>query len=183
MREGVERKRKFVGDVLWPFLKENTITVREAKMFCRVVINDVQSTFNEGMKAPLSTLKLEEKFDKEDSKGTIVYRKFIELFKDVPINETLELVDGLPNAIDAGLQFEDRDRALTELEYADGVLTAKKGNAVDGLLKETPICNDFRMLGDGTWVAYSMKYDDAEHVIRANGATLSEALINLRAKL
>lgn len=176
-----KRKRSFVADVLWPLLKEKTKTVNQAKMFCKVIQNDVLATFNGGMNAPLSSLKLEQKFANETDEGAEAYRAFLEAFKDVPINETMELLDGMPNAIDAALQYEDRSRSLDELEFKDGTILAQKRPTFQELLVKTPDCIDFRMLiGNGKWWAYSKALDGGKgNSFRAEGDTIYDALFNL----
>lgn len=183
-RQQVERKRAFVNDVLWPLLVSQCKTVREAKMFCKVAINDIQSTFNKGMTEPLSTLKLDEKFKDETGQGAEAYRAFAAAFKDTAINETLELLDGMPNAIDAGLQYEDRDRELSGLDFKDGTILPKTSKSFERLLAETALCNDFRQLGDGTWISYSVKIiPDTNSVYTGRGPTIRHALEDLNKTL
>lgn len=43
------------------------------------------------------------------------------------------------------------------------------------LLGETPECIEFRRMGDGTWMSYSIKTD-----VRASGNGIREALENLK---
>lgn len=182
-KQEVERKRTFITEVLFPLLKEHTKTVREAKMFCKVVINDIQSTFNQGMKAPLSSLKLEEKFEKETDSGADAYRAVADAFADVSIAESLELLDGMPNAIDASINQENTNRPISDFDFKDGsFLPAPRKDPFFELLADTPLCNDFRQLADGSWVAYSTKMD-GDQAIRASGPNMAEALINLKAKL
>lgn len=181
-KQETARKRKFVEEVLFPLLQEHTKSVREAKMFCKVIQNDILTTFNEGMRAPLSTLKIEQKFEKDNREGATAVRALVKAFKDTPINETLELLDGMPNAIDAALTYEDRDRLMKDLAFHDGIITATNEN-FDKLLKETPECNDFRQLADGTWVAYSKKVVHGGITIHTQGETIYEALKNLHEAL
>lgn len=55
----------------------------------------------------------------------------------------------------------------------------------EALLEDTPECNDFRMLNDGsrTWFAYSTRLDKEGQAIRASGKSIHEALRNLRENL
>lgn len=51
------------------------------------------------------------------------------------------------------------------------------------LLFETPACNDFRMLTNGNWVAYSTKAGEDGGAIRGTGISIRAALEDLREKL
>lgn len=51
------------------------------------------------------------------------------------------------------------------------------------LLIATPECNDFRRLGDDTWIAYSTRMDSDHLAIRCNAPTIREALEGLIEKL
>lgn len=51
------------------------------------------------------------------------------------------------------------------------------------LLGETPECNEFRRMGDGKWMAYSIKQDSNGVDIRAEGYGIREALEELNKKL
>lgn len=123
-----QRKRTFVGEHFYPMLLAHLKTVTQAKNFCKVVQNDIHSTFNQGMSKPLKDLNMNERFkDMKENEATKAYTAVLEIFKDMPVNEVLELLDGMPNAIDAALTAKDRDRALTDLEWNDGSLTVKNG--------------------------------------------------------
>lgn len=51
------------------------------------------------------------------------------------------------------------------------------------VLFDTPLCNDFRRLADGSWVAYSTKADEDGTAIRHNAPSIREALEGLQEKL
>jgi xanthine dehydrogenase molybdopterin-binding subunit B len=51
------------------------------------------------------------------------------------------------------------------------------------LLFDTPECNDFRRLADGSWVAYSTRADENGQAIRHAAPTIREALEGIQAKL
>lgn len=175
------RKRKFVSDVLFPFLKNHTKTTREAQMLCKVAQNDILTSFNGGMNAPISSLKLGDKFKDETDEGAKVYVLLAKLFEDVPINETLELLDGMPQAIDAALTFENRERNIGDLTFNNGTILAQ---GFHELLAKTPECNDFRQLADGVWVAYSTRVKPGESsVYTGRGKTIQEALAELNKNL
>jgi uncharacterized protein (DUF2267 family) len=64
--------------------------------------------------------------DMEDNEASQAYKAVLEAFKDLPIAEALELLDGMPNAIEAALQMETKDKPLSDLEWGDGSLSVKK---------------------------------------------------------
>lgn len=122
-----QRKRAFIGEKFYPMLLEHLKNVTQAKNFCKVVQNDILSTFNQGMTKPLKELEMSNRFEgMESNEATRAYAAVLNLFHDSPINEVLELLDGMPNAIDAALNLESRDRPLTDLEWNDGSLVIKK---------------------------------------------------------
>lgn len=122
-----QRKRTFIGEHFYPMLLAHMTNVTQAKNFCKVVQNDILSTFNQGMVKPLHELNMISRFDgMEANEASMAYTAALEVFKDMPINEALELLDGMPNAIDAALQVKDRERPLSDLQWDDGSLIVKK---------------------------------------------------------
>lgn len=125
-RTEAERKRAFIAEHFYPMLLQHLKTVTQAKNFCKVVQNDILSTFNQGMTKPLKELDMPKRLEGVNNEAADAYRAVLEVFGDSPINEALELLDGMPNAIDQVLQLKDRDRLLTDLEWDDGMLKIKK---------------------------------------------------------
>lgn len=124
-----QRKRKFVGEHFFPMLLEHLKTVTQAKNFCKVVQNDIMSTFNQGMIKQLAVLNMTDRFkDMPENEASKAYTAVLEIFKDMPIGETLELLDGMPNAIDAALNASTQTLPLSDLEWGDGSLTLKKND-------------------------------------------------------
>ena len=120
-----QRKRKFIAEHFYPMLLAHMKTVTQAKNFCKVVQNDIHATFNAGMTQPVGTLKMAERFEGEDNEAQRAYKAVLEVFKDMPIKDAMELLDGMPHAIDAALQADTKDKLLSELEWGDGALTIK----------------------------------------------------------
>jgi hypothetical protein len=120
-----QRKRTFIAEHFFPMLLEHMKTVTQAKNFCKVVQNDIHATFNAGMVKPVGELKMAERFEGEDNEAQRAYKAVLEVFKDTPIKDAMELLDGMPHAIDAALQMETKDKLLSELEWGDGALTIK----------------------------------------------------------
>lgn len=121
-----QRKRAFVAEHFFPMLLRRTKNVTQAKNFCKVFQNDVLSTFNQGMSKPLGELKMVDRFEGVENEAADAYRDAIDTFKDMPISEVMELFDGMPGAIEAAINLEQRERPLTDLEWSDGSLTVKK---------------------------------------------------------
>lgn len=48
------------------------------------------------------------------------------------------------------------------------------------VLFDTPLCNDFRRLANGDWVAYSTKIDEHGEAIRFVGPNIRQALEGLQ---
>lgn len=126
-RQEALRKRKFVGEVFFPLLLAQDKSIQHTKNFCKILENDIMATFNEGMKQPLSTLGLEKKFEGQEDEAVVTYRGVLEAFKELPIGEALELISGLPGAIDAALAVKDRERPLSDFAWGDGNLEIKNG--------------------------------------------------------
>lgn len=168
------RKRAFVSEVFFPLLQKYTKSIHQAKQVCKILQNDIMSTFNQGMKQPVSTLDLTAKVGEADDEGSNSYRALTEAFKDLSIAEAVELIGGMPEAISGGLGVEEWGRSLSELEFVDGTMKIKPKPTLEDKALQAE-CNEFRRLGDGTWVAYSIHEDK-----RAQGKTLDEALTNLR---
>jgi hypothetical protein len=121
-----QRKRAFIAEHLYPMLLKHMKNVTQAKNFCKVVQNDILSTFNQGMTGTVKGLDMSKRLDGINNEAADAYRAALEIFADSPINEALELLDGMPNAIDAALNQESKDRPLADLEWGDGMLTIKK---------------------------------------------------------
>lgn len=123
-----QRKRIFVGEHFYPMLLAHMTTVTQAKNFCKVVQNDILSTFNQGMAKPIGELNMQDRFKgMEENTASKAYAAVLEVFKDMPIGEALELLDGMPGAIEAALQAETQNKPLSELEWKDGSLVIKHG--------------------------------------------------------
>lgn len=123
-----QRKRTFVGEHFYPMLLAHLKTVTQAKNFCKVVQNDILSTFNQGMTRPVGGLNMQGRFKgMEENEASKAYTAVLEVFKDMPIGEALELLDGMPGAIEAALQLETQNKPLSELEWKDGSLVIKHG--------------------------------------------------------
>lgn len=121
------RKRTFIGEKFYPMLLLHLTNVTQARNFCKVVQNDILQTFNQGMLKPVKDLEMTKRFEGvEENEATKAYAAVLEIFADSPINEALELLDGMPGAIDAALAANDRDRSLADLEWKDGSLIVKK---------------------------------------------------------
>lgn len=168
------RKRAFVSEVFFPLLQKHTNSIHQAKQVCKILQNDIMSTFNQGMKQPVSTLDLTAKVADATDEGSESYRALTEAFKDMTIAESVELIGGMPEAITGGLGVEEWGRSLSELEFVDGTMKIKAKPTLEDKAVAVE-CNEFRRLGDGTWVAYSIHEDR-----RAMGKTLDEALTNLK---
>lgn len=177
------RKRAFVTDTFFPLLQKYTHSIHQAKQVCKILQNDIMSTFNQGMKEPVSSLKLTEKVEGLNDEGSESYRALIDAFKDMTISEAMELIGGMPDAITGGMGVEERDRPLSELEFVDGTMRIKAKSTLQQQCAEA-YCNEFRQLAEGAWVAYSKKLNEAgDAYYRAQGATIEEAVSNLKLQL
>lgn len=122
-----QRKRAFIGEKFFPMLLAHMSNVTQAKNFCKVVQNDILSTFNQGMVKPVGELKMADRFkDMKENEASRAYSAVLEIFKDAPIGEALELLDGMPGAIEAALTSKTQNIPLTDFEWNDGSLTVKK---------------------------------------------------------
>lgn len=178
-KQEAARKRGFVAEVFFPALQKHTKSIHQAKTVCKILQNDIMSTFNQGMRNTVASLELAKKMEDDTTEGANAYRELIDAFKDLPISEALELIGGMPEAIEGGLSIEEWGRSLDDMEYLDGTMKIKPKPTIEELAAEAK-CNEFRQLGDGTWVAYSNQEGELE-AIRAIGPTLEAALINLKA--
>lgn len=178
-KQEAARKRGFVAEVFFPALQKHTKSIHQAKTVCKILQNDIMSTFNQGMRNTVASLELAKKMEDDTTEGANAYRELIDAFKDLPISEALELIGGMPEAIEGGLSVEEWGRTLDDLEFVDGTMKIKPKPSLEDLAAEAK-CNEFRQLGDGTWVAYSNQEGELE-AIRAIGPTLEAALINLKA--
>lgn len=125
-RQEAQRKRQFVAEQFFPMLLTHLKTVTQAKNFCKVVQNDILSTFNQGMSKPLKELDMAKRFEGlEENEASKAYGAVLEIFKESPVNEALELLDGMPGAIEAALAANDKNRLMSDLEWNDGALTVK----------------------------------------------------------
>lgn len=169
------RKRAFVTDVFFPLLKKHTKTIHQAKQVCKILQNDIMSTFNMGMKNPVSTLDLTKKMEEDTSDGATAYRELAEAFKDVSISEAMELIGGMPEAIDGGLSIETWGRSLEDMNFEEGTMKLKpRFDLVEGC--KLAQCNDLRQMLDGNWFAYSKKLDSEMMALRAQGETPEAAV-------
>jgi hypothetical protein len=90
--------------------------VEDAKNFTQAVTIAIRQAFNNKMrKSTVGSLKLQDMLDKNgpDYKR---YKFVLDLFKDESIFDSLELIDGMTNAINAFVQKEMLKRKLDTLE-------------------------------------------------------------------
>lgn len=174
-KQEATRKRAFVTDVFFPLLKKHTKTIHQAKQVCKILQNDIMSTFNMGMKNPVSTLDLAKKMEEDTTEGATAYKELLGAFKDLTISEALELIGGMPEAIEGGMSVEDRDRSLDEIDFVDGIMRVKPKYDLVELCKLAQ-CNDLRQMLDGNWFAYSKKLDSEMVAIRTQGETPEAAV-------
>lgn len=125
-RQETERKRLFVKEHFYPMLLTHMKNVTQAKNFCKVVQNDILATYNQGMSKPMHELNMPARLEGVENEAADAYRAVLEIFKDAPVGEAVELLEGMPNAIDAALNQNDKERPLSDLEWNDGLLTVKK---------------------------------------------------------
>ena len=112
----MKRKRLLVKNKLYPFLEMSSENVEDAKTFTQSVTIAIRQAFNNKMrKSTLGSLKLEGMLDKK-SPDYKRYKFVLDLFKDETIFDSLELIDGMTNAIQAFIQKEMLKRKLNTLE-------------------------------------------------------------------
>jgi hypothetical protein len=112
----VKRKRLLVKNKLYPFLEMSSENVEDAKNFTQSVTIAIRQAFNNKMrKSTLGSLKLQDMLDKE-SKDYKRYKFVLDLFKDETIHDSIELIDGMTNAISAFITREMLKRKLNTLE-------------------------------------------------------------------
>lgn len=182
-KQEATRKRAFVSDVFFPLLKKHTKSIHQAKQVCKIFQNDIMSTFNLGMQNKVETLDLAKKMDADTSEGADAYRELAKAFEALSITEALELVGGMPEAIDGGMSIDEWTRSLDEIDFIEGTMKLKPKFDIAAACMETE-CNDLRQLANGTWFAYSKKLTvKGEAYHRGQGATIPEALQALMAAM
>ena len=172
------KKRKFVTEKFFPVLQD--CTIHQAKQLCKLIQNDIMSTFNQGMSNLVSTLNISEKFAKDEDLASKKYKEVAGIFDDMSIADALEIIGGMPQAIEGSMLVEDKSRHMTEIEWNEnGSMMIKKPETL-AVLCEKSHCADLRRLQmTGDWVAYSNKLGSDDSALTARGADPYEAVSNL----
>lgn len=178
-KQDAARKRGFVGEVFFPVLQKHTKSIHQAKTVCKILQNDIMSTFNMGMKNNVSTLELAKKMEENTTEAGDAYRELVGIFNDLPITEALEIIGGMPEAIEGGLSVEEFGRSLADMEFVDGTMKIKPTDALGDALIAAE-CDDMRQMGDGKWMAYSKKSGPDQVGYRAQGDTPLQAVLALK---
>lgn len=90
--------------------------VEDAKNFTQSITIAIRQAFNNKMsKSTLGSLKLDGMLDKK-GKDYKKYKFVLDLFKDETIHDSIELIDGMTNAISAFITREMLKRKLNTLE-------------------------------------------------------------------
>ena len=115
------RQRKFVKDVLYPWLLVNSTSIDDAKNMLYAAMMALQSTFHVEVskeQTRLSTIKTKDLKVSENMKGEKEFdrdRELIALFGDEPVATTESLLKGAKMVIESFEREESTKRALSEL--------------------------------------------------------------------
>jgi hypothetical protein len=114
-KKKVEAQRKDVKEKLYPFLVKNSENIEDAKVFMSAIGVAIKQAFLNGMRTmPVKDLKM---VDMLDAKGTTYgkYKEMFELINDYTITDAINMIEGMPNEIDASIREEMQTRKLDSL--------------------------------------------------------------------
>ena len=115
------RQRKFVKEVLYPWLIANSKSIDDAKNLVYAATMALQSTFHVAVgkeQTRLSTVKVSELHVEENMKGDAEYdrdRELLDMFKDEPVATAESLLKGMKLAIESFEREDSTKRALATL--------------------------------------------------------------------
>lgn len=115
------RQRKFVKEVLYPWLLANSKSIDDAKNIVYAATMALQSTFHIAVgkeQTRLSTVKVSELHVEDNLKGDEEYnrdRELMAMFNDEPVATAESLLKGMKLAIESFEREESTKRPLVEL--------------------------------------------------------------------
>ena len=115
-RAEVRRMRLIVRNDIYPFLLKNSANIEDAKMMCGVLTQGWRQAFQARMlEVTVAELDLVKKMDTKNSD----YKKFSalnDMLKDEKLVVALNMLEGMPQAIDVYLRKENQTRTLKSLK-------------------------------------------------------------------
>ena len=111
-----DRVNKKVNEKIFPFIKDNSTDVEDAKMFPAVMKVAIQQVmFNKTTKMLLKELNLAEELKGMPEKDFKKFREFIELMESESIADAYKILDGLVDEITQKERLLMKKTSLTDL--------------------------------------------------------------------
>lgn len=111
----VLRKRELAKNKLYPFLCDNSTSVRDAMVMCQSIQVSIQTAFNNQMlKTTVESLGLNDMVAKNPDFEK--YRTLLDMLAKENVSDALDIIGGMPSAIESFIKEEMTKRPLKEIK-------------------------------------------------------------------
>jgi hypothetical protein len=108
--EKVKMLREFIKTTFYPFIKNTSKSINDADLFCQQISVSLRTAFNNQMlRQTIKDLDLSELTEER-------YKKLFEIMANMTLTDSLMIVDGLSQAINACVKREQIERKIEELK-------------------------------------------------------------------
>jgi hypothetical protein len=113
MQEEVDTQRKFISEIIYPFLVENCKDIVSSQKLCELAVNEIRVGYDNFMsKMFVFDLNIENKYlDVPDEN----LRKMIIALRQQPIGRSIGMLQGMKQAIDWLVNQQKIEKSLKEL--------------------------------------------------------------------
>lgn len=119
-QQEAQKGKKIVREVLFPVLQKHATTISNAErmveVFKTVIMVVQQKPFKD---KTIGDLDFTEEINQDDDKSRPIFEDFVEAFKDMPIGETVKILNEFGGAIDSYFTRESQIRQFNTLTLED----------------------------------------------------------------
>lgn len=119
-QQEAQKGKKIVREVLFPVLQKHATTISNAErmveVFKTVIMVVQQKPFKD---KTIGDLDFSEEINQDDDKSRPIFEDLVEAFKDMPIGETIKILNEFGGAIDSYFTRESQTREFSTLTLED----------------------------------------------------------------